>query len=121
MLGKTKIKSIAKNGYPREYNEHKRRRLPYEVEIFSEGIAPMLESSIIAQTFGSPRAWKPYCEGDYDVGNSYKIKVGKNKPWRQGSDHCKWAYATENDFVCFGDLNRNTFAQTVRGGAFYCL
>jgi hypothetical protein len=27
----------------------------------------------------------------------------------------------DNDWACFGDLNRNSYAQTVRGGAFYCV
>lgn len=80
----------------------------------------MLDSSIIAQTYGAPSPDQIYCEGSYNVGNSLMMRV-RDYIWEQGSDHCKWAYALDNDFVCFGDLNRNTERQRLRGGAFYCI
>ena len=118
-LSSSTIKAVYKNGYSRIVNE-KGKKVPYESEIFREGVAPMVQSSIIAQTFGSPDATAPFCSGQYSVGNSYEMKVANNI-WKQGSDHCKWAYAWDSPYACFGDLNRNTYAQTVRGGAFYCI
>lgn len=81
----------------------------------------MLESSIVIQTFGSPRVKEPLCGTPYSIGNSNIISVGKYIQWSQWFDHSKWVVATDNDWVCFGDLNRNSYAQTVRGGAFYCI
>ena len=46
--------------------------------------------------------------------------IAEGVRWKQISDHSKYAYATDNDNVCFGDLNRNPRKQTERGGSFYC-
>ena len=81
----------------------------------------MIQSSIIAQTFGSPAPFPPACDQQYHVGNSDVIAISAGISWKQGSDHSKWCYALENDFACFGDLNRNTDKQRERGGAFYCI
>lgn len=48
------------------------------------------------------------------------MKVNGNT-WTQTTDHCQWIYAEDNDYVCFVDLNRNSYAQTTWGGAFYCV
>ena len=80
----------------------------------------MLDSSIIIQTYGAPGPTEIYCEGSYNVGNSLMINV-EDYIWEQGSDHCKWVYALNNNYVCYGDLNRNTDPQKFRGGAFYCV
>lgn len=45
------MKAIYKNGYPLADDGR-----PYDGDIF-EGITSMLESDIIAQTFGSPRPY----------------------------------------------------------------
>ena len=113
------IKAIYKNGYDMITND-KGKKVPFETDIFLDGIVPMIESSIIAQTFGAPAPYEPTCDTQYTLGNSQEMDVNGNK-WGQGSDHCKWAYALDNDYTCFGDLNRNTYAQTTRGGAFYCI
>ena len=52
-VGSEIIKGIFKNGYNRETNSHG-KHVPYETEIFKDGLAPMLKSSLIAQTFGAP-------------------------------------------------------------------
>mgnify|MGYP001016993347 FL=1 len=49
------------------------------------------------------------------------ITIAPGVSWKQTNDHSKYAYAIDNDYVCFGDLNRNKEAQKRRGGAFYCL
>jgi len=28
--------------------------------------------------------------------------------WKTANDHSKWLIATQNDYVCYGDLNRNS-------------
>lgn len=91
------------------------------LDIFKEGVAPMIKSSIIAQTFGIPTADPKICTPPYTVGNSNEIDLTDKVSWTQGSDHSKWIYALNNGFSCFGDLNRNTVAQLVRGGSFYCI
>jgi hypothetical protein len=118
-LKRGSIKAVFKNGYRRITNQEG-DKVPFESDIFAEGVAPLVQSSIVAQTFGAPAAYPPECDGSYNVGNSREIQVGRSK-WKQGSDHSKWAYATDSDYACFGDLNRNTYRQTVRGGAFYCV
>lgn len=98
----------------------KGKKVPFLTEIFLDGIAPWVESSLIVQSFGMPTPTDPYCNGPYTIGKSSQMNVNGNT-WTQTTDHCKWAYAEDNDYVCFGDLNRNSYAQTIRGGAFYCV
>lgn len=64
------MKAIYKNGYNMIKNE-KGKNVPFETEIFKDGIAPMVSSSIIAQTFGAPPVYDPYCGKPFSVGNSY--------------------------------------------------
>jgi hypothetical protein len=64
----------------------KGNRVPYETDIFTDGVAPMIESSIIAQTYGAPGAFDPVCDTQYTVGNSKLMEVNGNT-WNQGSDH----------------------------------
>lgn len=44
----------------------------------------------------------------------------KEIAWLETQDHSKWAYAAQNNHVCFGDMNRMA-SQWKRGGAFYCI
>ena len=78
----------------------------------------LVQSSVVIQTWQTP--YDIYCEGKYHVLNSEKIVLAKGVEWPQTKDHSKYSYALDNDYVCFGDLNRNTEAQKRRGGAFYC-
>jgi hypothetical protein len=49
-----------------------------------------------------------------------KIKLNKKYKWETSKDHSKWIIATDNNYVCYGDMNRGP-KQLPRGGAFYCL
>jgi hypothetical protein len=56
-----------------------------------------------------------------NITKSVSKSLVREVSWKSGSDHCKWAYALDNDFSCFGDLNRDTKRQSMRGGAYYCI
>ena len=49
------------NGYYMITND-KGKKVPFETDIFLDGIVPMIESSIIAQTFGAPAPYEPTCD-----------------------------------------------------------
>ena len=87
--------------------------------IFEDGLNNMLKSPILAETWGRPLQ-APWCGTPYPVGNINLIQVTSSISWKETQDHSKWAYATQNNYVCFGDMNRMT-SQWKRGGAFYCL
>jgi hypothetical protein len=91
-----------------------------KLDIFST-IASEIKSSVVAQTFGSPTAWAPICDTEFTVGNSETMVISSGIKWTQYHDHSKWIYSLDGQYACFGDLNRNTDKQEVRGGAFYCL
>lgn len=86
--------------------------------IFEDGLNNMLGSPILAETWGRPLQ-APWCGTPY-VGNINYIQFNTQVNWKETQDHSKWAYAVNNNFVCFGDMNRMT-SQWTRGGAFYCL
>lgn len=86
--------------------------------IFEDGINNMLNSSLVAETWGRPLQ-EPWC-GKNSVGNIRYLTFNSEVSWKETQDHSKWCYALENNFACFGDMNRMT-SQWKRGGAFYCL
>ena len=62
----------------------------------------------------------PFCDPALPVYNMRKIVFDSKIQWLETNDHSKWAYATKNNFACFGDMNRMP-SQWKRGGAFYCI
>jgi deoxyribonuclease-2 len=87
--------------------------------IFEDGMNNMLQSPLLAETWGRPLQ-APWCGTPYPVGNIATIQLNSQITWKETQDHSKWAYATANNFSCFGDMNRMS-SQWKRGGAFYCL
>lgn len=87
--------------------------------IFEDGINNMVQSPLLAETWGRPLE-EPWCGKPYPVGNIRYLNIKENIGWKETQDHSKWCYATQNDFSCFGDQNRMP-SQWKRGGAFYCL
>lgn len=87
--------------------------------IFEDGLNNMLQSPLLAETWGRPLQ-APWCGSSYTVGNINQITFNSQVTWKETQDHSKWAYATANNFSCFGDMNRMS-SQWKRGGAFYCL
>lgn len=87
--------------------------------IFEDGMNNLLKSPLLAETWGRPLQ-DPWCGSTYGVGNIQTVKFSSTAFWNETQDHSKWAYATANNYSCFGDMNRMT-SQWVRGGAFYCL
>ena len=105
-INQTQMKFIFKNG-------------KINGSIFEDGLTAMLQSPILAETWGRPLQ-VPYCGSPYSVGNIKLLQFNSQVSWKETQDHSKWAYATQNNYVCFGDMNRMT-SQWKRGGAFYCL
>jgi hypothetical protein len=99
-VGESVFNAVFKNGYDR-----------HKADIFVQGIVPMVGSSIVIETFGSPKPWEPDCKDAHTVGNTQEIVLSEGIRWGQWYDHSKWVYAVDNDYVCFGDLNRNTEKQ----------
>lgn len=87
--------------------------------IFEDGMNYMLQSPLLAETWGRSLE-APWCGTPYPVGNVLQVALSSKATWSETQDHSKWAYATANNFSCFGDMNRMT-SQWKRGGAFYCL
>lgn len=87
--------------------------------IFEDGLNNLLKSPLLAETWGRPLQ-DPWCGSSYGVGNIQVVKFSATAYWNETQDHSKWAYATANNYSCFGDMNRMT-SQWVRGGAFYCI
>lgn len=102
----TKMKFIFKNG-------------GNNGSIFEDGINLMLNSPLLVQSWGRPLQ-APWCQHQLSVGNIREIKLTNNIYWNQSKDHGKWGYALENNYACFGDLNRMT-SQWRRGGGFFCI
>lgn len=87
--------------------------------IFEDGLNNMLKSPMVAETWGRPLQ-DPWCGTPYPVNNIGVIKFNAQTTWNETQDHSKWAYALNNNYCCFGDMNRMT-SQWKRGGAFYCI
>lgn len=87
--------------------------------IFEDGMNNMLQSPLLAETWGRPLE-APWCGTPYPVGNIVTVRLNAQVAWNETQDHSKWAYATANNYSCFGDMNRMT-SQWKRGGAFYCI
>lgn len=104
-VNQTNMKFIFKNGAK-------------NASIFEDGLNNMLQSPILAETWGRPLQ-APWC-GTYPVGNIASIVLNAQIAWKETQDHSKWACATQNNYCCFGDMNRMS-SQWARGGAFYCL
>ena len=60
--------------------------------IFEDGINNMVQSSLLAETWGRPLQ-APWC-GKYPVGNIRYINIRENIGWKETQDHSKWCYAT---------------------------
>ena len=43
------------------------------------------------------------------------MTISNGIKWIQYHDHSKWIYSLDGQYACFGDLNRNTDKQEVRG------
>lgn len=92
--------------------------MKYNSSIFEDGLNNMLNSRIVAETWGRPID-APWC-GSPSTGNANTIVYSPQLSWTQTQDHSKWAYAVDNNYSCFGDMNRMS-SQWTRGGAFYCI
>lgn len=102
----TQWQMIFKNGYKNS-------------SIFEDGLNNMLNSSLVAQTWGRPLDY-PWCGSNYKTGNIKEIKFSETIFWSTSQDHSKWSVMLDNNYSCFGDMNRMD-SQWTRGGAFYCL
>jgi len=106
VMNGTQWQMIFKNGYKNS-------------SIFEDGLNNMLNSSLVAQTWGRPLDY-PWCGSDYKTGNIKEIKFSDTIFWSTTQDHSKWSVMLDNNYSCFGDMNRMD-SQWTRGGAFYCL
>ena len=87
--------------------------------IFEDGLNNMLNSSLLAQTWGRPLQ-APWCGGTYTTGNVKEIRINDTITWLTTMDHSKWVVSMNTNHSCFGDMNRMD-SQWTRGGAFYCI
>jgi deoxyribonuclease II len=111
MVGSYKLKAIFKNG-------------KVNGSIFEDGLTKMLQSDLIAETWGRP-IMAPWCgssSNKYKVGNSIILSFDDTITWKQTQDHSKWTLPLDDrsNYACLGDMNRME-SQFKRGGAFYCL
>jgi deoxyribonuclease II len=110
-MASTNFKIIYKNGY-------------INGSIFEDGITAMLNSDLLAESWGRP-IQDPWC-GDSDnphcTGNSEMIQFEEGFEWKRTQDHAKWAVPIRDgvEFSCLGDMNRMV-SQWKRGGGFYCI
>jgi deoxyribonuclease-2 len=86
-------------------------------DLWDHFIAPTLKTNMIVETWMRPRMDSD-CSDDYTVVNAKDLKLGSTS-YRETQDHSKWGVATEDSWICIGDINRMT-SQRKRGGGAAC-
>jgi len=101
-----------------------------QCEIYSDIVAPLYKSDLLALTWGRPLA-PSYCKPEYqfDVANVLNLTWTVNQTaYKETKEHSKWAiaidfdtnsYPAEGPIVCVGDINRME-SQRNRGGGLSC-
>ncbi|XP_015906091.1 cell-death-related nuclease 7-like [Parasteatoda tepidariorum] len=117
-IGNLEIKSFAKDNQLHQ-------------DLSSDIIAPTLKTSLISETWqnGAGHALPASCQGKTHVLDAKSIKVNtidkmgetQSFPFSSSDDHSKWAVSieTDDDWICFADLNRME-SQEKRGGGALC-
>jgi len=70
-----------------------------------QGVTGMLESSILSQTWHG-RTQSLVCPRGYKSSKVLKMQLNDKHAWASSIDHSKWIVATDNNYVCYGDMNR---------------
>ncbi|KAK7084824.1 Deoxyribonuclease II activity protein [Halocaridina rubra] len=96
----------------------------YELDLYSGLVAPILETSIVVESWrNGPNPLPSSCNDTYKVENSESLSVrAASVSFSSHKDHSKWAVAVEPDkpYVCIGDINR-MLSQFHRGGGTICV
>ena len=89
-------------------------------DLYSECVAPTLESTLWTETWIRGSAEGPVCPSDgYDTLDVQAVDFGNGINWTETNDHSKWAIAVNTSMLCIGDINRMT-TQYSRGGGTAC-
>jgi len=87
-------------------------------ELYSQCIAPILQTSLFVESWIRGSAVGPSCSGNYRVLDVQNLKWF-NRTYKETQDHSKWAVSMTDSQLCIGDINRMT-TQYVRGGGAIC-
>ncbi|XP_053695652.1 plancitoxin-1 [Sabethes cyaneus] len=106
--GGTIFRSFAKNRF-------------FKKELYADLIAPMLQVSLLVETWQHGAGNLPDSCLHFPVFNIKAVKVIGDYRFETLKDHSKWAVSgkSETDYVCVGDINRQEH-QKERGGGSVC-
>jgi deoxyribonuclease-2 len=91
----------------------------YQRDLYDAWVAPYLASELDVETWQNGRAALPSnCSTKYHVLNVKKLNVS-GEYFKNSKDHAKWAITSAGNWICIGDINRES-TQFHRPGGTVC-